>query len=525
MGKISLLDCTLRDGGYVNDWMFGEDTIKGFCKKIIDTGIEILEVGFIKGDTYNPDRGVFPDVKTIKNAIPEKSPDVMYVGMADMSSPVPFEERFLPKDKDSIDGVRVIFKKSKMEEAYSYCKKVKDAGYVLFVQFVGTDSYSDKEFIEAIEKFNTLEPYAISIVDSFGMIKRKQFLRLVYLADNNMKKGITLGYHAHNNLQQAYGNAEALVELGLQRDICIDACVFGMGRGAGNLNMELFAEYLNESHGKDYKIEPMLEIMDEYLSDIYKKKFWGYSLPLYLSASCGVHPNYAIYLAEKDSLSVKAFNELLHSISREDKAKFSKDKAESYYKKFLETSTDDSDAIDELTKIFLNRNVLLLAPGKTIRENKKLIGEQVDKNDCVVLAVNFAADSFNPDFVFSSNIRRYSKIEGKTGAKCIVTSNLQDISEYDYKVNFASFSSEQPDIIDNAGLMALKLLKKCNVNEVIIAGMDGYSVHDESDYYDKNLEYDFSSEAERRNNMISDEIRKLKAEMKISFITPTKYDI
>ena len=95
---------------------------------------------------------MFPDVKTIKNAIPEKSPDVMYVGMADMSSPVPFEERFLPKDKDSIDGVRVIFKKSKMEEAYSYCKKVKDAGYVLFVQFVGTDSYSDKEFIEAIEK-------------------------------------------------------------------------------------------------------------------------------------------------------------------------------------------------------------------------------------------------------------------------------------------------------------------------------------------------------------------------------------
>ena len=82
-----------------------------------------------------------------------------------------------------------------------------------------------------------------------------------------------LAYHAHNNLQQAFGNAEALVEMNLKRDLIIDACVFGMGRGAGNLNLELFAEYMNENYDTHYKIEPMLEIMDEYLNDIYKNKF------------------------------------------------------------------------------------------------------------------------------------------------------------------------------------------------------------------------------------------------------------
>ncbi len=92
------------------------------------------------------------------------------------------------------------------------------------------------------------------------------------------------------------GNAEALVEMNLKRDICIDACVFGMGRGAGNLNLELFAEYMNENYDTEYRVEPMLEIMDEYLNDIYREKSWGYSLPLYLSASTGCHPNYAIYL-------------------------------------------------------------------------------------------------------------------------------------------------------------------------------------------------------------------------------------
>lgn len=59
MGKINLLDCTLRDGGYVNDWKFGRNTIKGFCKKIAQTGVEICEVGFIKGNSYSEDVSVF----------------------------------------------------------------------------------------------------------------------------------------------------------------------------------------------------------------------------------------------------------------------------------------------------------------------------------------------------------------------------------------------------------------------------------------------------------------------------------
>lgn len=120
--------------------------------------------------------------------------------------------------------------------------------------------------------------------------------------------------------------------MNLNRDLCIDACAFGMGRGAGNLNLELFAEHMNENYGTNYEIEPMLEIMDEYLNEIYKTKFWGYSIPLYLSATIGCHPNYAIYLEEEDSLPVKAFNELLKSIPDSERTRYSKEKAEAYYR-------------------------------------------------------------------------------------------------------------------------------------------------------------------------------------------------
>lgn len=521
MGKTYLLDCTLRDGGYINDWCFGEEMIKGFHKKIGQAGIEMLEIGFMKGNEYDPNRSLFPDVDSIKNVITPKNLDMKYVGMLDMSAPLPMD-RIPPCDGSSIDGIRVIFKKNKIKEAYEYCDYIQKQGYFISVNIVGTDLYTDEEFIDTIHMFNQLHPFAVSIVDSFGLIKRKHFLRLVYLADNNLAEGIALAYHAHNNLQQAFGNAEALVEMNLKRDIIVDACVFGMGRGAGNLNLELFAEYMNENYDTHYKIEPMLEIMDEYLNDIYKKKQWGYSLPLYLSASLGCHPNYAIYLAEKDSLTEKSFNELLKGIPFEDKANFSKDKAEKYYREYQENYIDDTKALAELSDRIIDKNIVVLAPGKSILENKNIIKDTIEKNNAIVIAVNFLGGDFKPNYIFSSNMRRFSKLIEKTKAECITTSNMRQQTEY--VVNFASYSSSYPEIIDNAGIMLLKLLQTIGIKQIFIAGMDGYSKF-EDDYFDKTVSFDFSQQAEVRNKLISKEMKVIKQTMEIQFITSTQYQI
>lgn len=524
MGKVYLLDCTLRDGGYINDWRFGEETIKGFGKKIAQTGIEMYEVGFMKGDSYDPDKSVFPDTATISNVIQPKAGNLLYVGMLDMSAPIPIE-RIAPYDGTSIDGIRVIFKKEKMAEAYKYCRRIQELGYFISVNFVGTDLYTDKEFIEGIELFNQLHPFAVSIVDSFGLIKRKHFLRLVYLADNNLVEGTVLGYHAHNNLQQAFGNAEALVEMNLKRDIIVDACVFGMGRGAGNLNLELFAEYMNENYDTHYKIEPMLEIMDEYLNDIYKTRFWGYSLPLYLSASAGCHPNYAIYLAEKDTLTVKAFNELLRGIPQDEKAKFNKDRAEKYYRQYQEHFVDDRETIRRLSEKFAGKRIIMLAPGRSLAEYMDAVDAELRQQDTISIAVNFKADIFKPDYLFSSNMRRFNKMQGSTKAQYIFTSNMHSCVQSGYVVNFASYASKRPDIIDNSGLMLLKVLVAAGVKKVSIAGMDGYSARQDGDYFDKQFAYDFSSQAAKRNGLISEELRDIQRVMKLKFITPTQYEI
>ena len=522
LGKVYLLDCTLRDGGYINDWKFGKETIRGFCKKIAYTGVEMLEIGFLKGKQFDEDSTLFPDTKCMQKVMQPKQKNLLYAAMLDMSDPVSLDCIF-PYDGNSIDVIRVIFKKDKMDEAYEYCNAIQRLGYKVAVNLVGTDQYSDTEFVETIQHFNEIDPYIISIVDSFGLIKRKQFLRLAYLADHNMKADIILGYHAHNNLQQAFGNAEALAELNLQRKVCVDACVFGMGRGAGNLNLELFAEYMNENFNTKYQIEPMLEIMDEYLNEIYQKRSWGYSLPFYLSASTGCHPNYAIYFAEKDTLPVKAFHELLNQISEEDRIRFSIEKAEKYYREYQENYIDDQMVINKLEDLFTDREVLLLAPGKTLVQNKKIICDKIEQDKLVVIAVNFEGNEFPVDYIFSSNMRRFTKIH--RNAKYITTSNMKDCTSSTYVVNFSSYSSKYPEIIDNSGIMLLKLLSVIGVNKVYIAGMDGYSPDRKQSYYDSRLEYDFSGVAMKRNELIAKEIREIKQRMDVEFLTPTQYDI
>ena len=112
-----------------------------------------------------------------------------------------------------------------------------------------------------------------------------------------------------------------------------------------------------------------------------------------------------------------------------------------------------------------------------------------------MIAVNFLAEGFDPEYIFSSNMRRYAKIQEITTKKCITTSNMKDSKKSDFMVNFSSYASKTPEIMDNSGLMLLKVLIAIGVKEVAIAGMDGYSAYSGNDYIHQNLVYDFSKEA------------------------------
>ena len=533
LDKINILDCTLRDGGYVNDFTFGKDVISGFLNKISKTNVECVEIGFLKGDKLDENKTIFPTIESVDNVLGDRKDDkIKYFVMYDTSSPLDLE-KICPCHTNSVDGVRVIFKINKIDEGYEACKKFIQLGYLVSANFVSTNVYSDEELIKNIKKFNELDLFSMAIVDTFGSMKNDAFLHYVKVLDENMRKDIALTYHGHNNLQQAYQNAISFVNLNLDRKIVIDASVFGMGRGAGNLNIELFSEYLNNTRGKNYHIVPMLEIMDEYLQAIYKTKFWGYSLPLYISGMLNVHPNYAIYLAEKDTLTEKSLYEIMSNISSSDKLVYKKDSAEKYYVDYMNNYINDSCDISKLEDKFKNKKVLILAPGKNINDNKDKINEYISDKSFISIAINFYNQYFKTDYIFSSNMRRYRSIDlnvekykkDNDKLKIILTSNMRDAINKDFTINFYSIAIENKDIIDNAGLMIMKLMQLLGVREVFVAGMDGYSENNPYVYSDSITQYDFSKVATIRNELIMDEINKLKKHLIIHFVTKSLYDV
>ena len=521
MSRVMILDCTLRDGGYINNWQFGKETIVDIIQKLSIAGIEFIEVGFIKDIDYESDCAIFPDTATVEGLISTKTPGVIYVGMIDMNDPIPIEAIDSYNGK-SVDAIRVIFKKNNIEKGYHYVKELMKLGYLTMVQLVSTNDYSDRELIDVLEKFNALDPYAVYIVDSLGVMDKADFLRMIYIADNHLDKKVILGYHSHNNMQQAKGNSEAFVELGLTRDIIVDASVFGMGRGSGNLNMELFAGYLNRHHGKNYRIEPLLEIYDEHLHEIYVSNFWGYSLHFYLSASNSCHPNYAKYYSEKGTLTVKAFNELLKTIPEGKKSSYSKIDAENFYAEYMKKYIDDKEALKKLHKTFKHKDVLIIAPGKTHIKNHAEISKLIAEKSPIVVSAGFSETGYDADYIFYSNMRRYSRASDSTIDR-IITSNVLQDSDDAIIVNYSSYISDNPTIVDNTAIMLMNLLLSLEVNEIYLAGMDGYEESSSIisvDIYGREPSY-----ASMMNEAISKELSKLNRHLKITFVTPTLYNL
>ncbi len=330
MGKISLLDCTLRDGGYINDWRFGTDAVKDITEKLTEAGMDFVEVGFLRDEGDFPGRTVFPSVDQINQFTGgAMRGNVTYCAMCEALNPLPIE-LVEQNNRKNVDVIRVIVWKRILDKGFEYCRGIVEKGYRLCVQPNRIDQYSHEEFAEMIRRFNELSPLAVYVVDSFGLLNSREIMEYVKIADNELERDIALGYHGHNNMQQAFGVAQDILGLNIDRDIMIDGSVFGIGRGAGNLATELIANYMNEQYDRNYDIGKLLEINDLYIQDIYNKEKWGYLPCYYLTARHRCNPMYGLFYEGEHHLKAADINKILAGIENEDKIIFTRDKGISY---------------------------------------------------------------------------------------------------------------------------------------------------------------------------------------------------
>lgn len=480
MSRIQVLDCTLRDGGYCNQWKFGFNNAKKITKGLVDAGVDILECGFITNKIeYDSDVTKFTDVNQIANIIPANRGNKLYVAMMNYGEYTADE---LPVcDNSSIDGIRVAFHKKNATEALELCKEIKKKGYLVFVQAMVSLCYSDEEFLAMIRRVNELDPYAFYIVDSFGEMKKSDLTRLYYLVEHNLKNGIKIGFHSHNNMQLAYSNAQTLVDMHTSRELIIDSSVYGMGRGAGNLNTELFVEYLNDNDGGKYELKPLLTIIDEILNEFYQRNYWGYSLPNYISAAHHTHPNYAAYLDDKKTLTVENMDAIFDLMDDDKRVSYDKAYIENLYLRFMATGKVNEDHEVELDNRLRDKKILLIAAGKSSIEEKDRIIEFAKMENVIPISINYDYPVIPSEYVFLSNLRRYRELAVDARKKCIITSNIPADGVY-LQTRYKDLLSEEESIKDNAGMMAIKYFSKFGIKSIYLAGFDGYA-HDSKENF------------------------------------------
>ena len=288
---IKLLDCTLRDGGYINDWNFGEETIKGICSALIDAGVDFIEMGFIEeGAKVDANRSLYPPHFSPSDMLVELPKESKALGMIDLSKGVPNE---MPVCSESaFDGIRMMFKKDSINEAIELCRKLKDLGYYTLMQPVSITSYSDNELKELLKLINEVHPHVVYIVDTYGLLHPIEVKELFNVFDKALDSDITIGYHGHNNLQLGFANVIEFLSIKTERNRMVDGSLYGMGRTAGNPPTEMVASYINEAYGGKYDIGIILDAIESYVAPLRGVVAWGYNLNHFIASYMKCHPKY-----------------------------------------------------------------------------------------------------------------------------------------------------------------------------------------------------------------------------------------
>lgn len=522
MSNIQLLDCTLRDGGYINEWQFGNHTIQDIIAKLVESGVDYIETGFLRDCEYNPDKALFNSCEQIANVIPKHKGKTKFTAMALHNK---YDITKLESyDGKTIDAIRITFHDYDIEEGLAYIEKVIEKGYQVFVNPINIMGYSDEAILQLLKKVNEIHPYAFSIVDTFGSMMKEDLQRIYSLVEHNLDKDIVIGIHLHENLALSYSLAQDFIAMKASGRKCvIDASMLGMGRAPGNLCMELIMDYMNKKQESFYDVNPVLDGIDDHIMQLKQIEPWGYNTAYALSAKYNLHRNYAEFLLDKGRLRAKQINQMLASIDSDKKTAYDEAYIESIYQDFQNNEVDDTLAVLKLRKRWNNQKILILAPGSSINREQEIINKFIIQKKPIIIATNFIPENINVQYIFCSNALRLENIQGKQSEEeLLVTSNLLEMcGEQETMINYADLSFDEKGICDNSVIMLLKLLKKMDINHVTIAGFDGYQ-RGESNYVTSYMANQHTK-GEQENVRIKGYLKQICEQMEIDFLTTSLY--
>ena len=310
MVDIKILDCTLRDGGYVNDFKFGCENISKISNNLAKSKIDIIELGFLKNGEHLNNQTLFTSPKEAEKYITDTSSEYCL-----MIRPDWYDISQLTKS-NKIQHIRFAFHKNDISLTLKQANIARELGYKVYFNPVNVMSYSADDLKDILKTLNEFTPEGIYIVDTFGSILPNDLDFLFEIFNSILKTDIALGLHLHENLSISLALASIFIEKlkSSPRKAIIDSSVLGIGRIPGNLCTELIVNYLNLVNNSKYILPPIYNLIDSPISNIKKNNNWGYMPGYALTGFYKVHRSYAEHLLQKENMSTTLLDIILIEI-------------------------------------------------------------------------------------------------------------------------------------------------------------------------------------------------------------------
>lgn len=288
-----ILDCTIRDGGLINNWDFSVEFVQDLYNGLSAAGVEYMEIGYknspklLKATEPNPWR--FLDDHFLKEIIPEKK-FTKLSALVDIGRVDPND--ILPREQSVLDMIRVACYIREVDKGLELVQMFHDLGYETSLNIMALSSVPEHQLIEAFKMVKESPVDVVYIVDSFGSLDpadiEHQVKKFQAMIPNKQ-----LGIHTHNNMQLAFANTLTALRNGVT---FLDSSVYGMGRAAGNCHTELLVSCIQKP---SYELKPVLGIIEKHMLEMRQKWEWGYIIPYMISGALNEHPRVA--MAYRDS--------------------------------------------------------------------------------------------------------------------------------------------------------------------------------------------------------------------------------
>lgn len=318
---IQILDCTLRDGGYLVGKNYPPSFIQNVMRALIKAKIDYIEVGFLQ-NAKKEENVIYHNAQEAKVWLPEDRQKSQFTGFADNSRYS--IDNLEPCDGASFENVRICFAKYEYQDALKFAKAAIEKGYIIFVQPMDVLGYTKEELLRLVESVNEISPECLSIVDTFGAMYLDDLRTVFEWVNGHLSKSIKMGFHSHNNMNLSAALAQEFIGLATKadRNIVVDTSLLGMGRGAGNAQTEVMTKFLNEKYHKDYDMDAILEVIAAEINPLKAHLQWGYSLPMFICGCLSSHVDNVYHLAEKGDVSATEMYHIIESMDVEKRKRY-----------------------------------------------------------------------------------------------------------------------------------------------------------------------------------------------------------